>query len=67
MPRAGRDDAPLFLLRYRCAALEMPMRGLEGSGEAEGGDAAAAGSGSGGGLEEGCVGEREALRRCAVM
>jgi hypothetical protein len=36
MPRAGRDDAPLFLLRYRCAALEMPMRGLEGSGEAEG-------------------------------
>lgn len=41
------------------------MRGLEGSGEAEGGDAAAAGSGSGGGLEEGCVGER-GVKLCAA-
>jgi hypothetical protein len=53
---------PLQMRRARDAD-ERARRKRRGGG----GDAAAAGSGSGGGLEEGCVGEREALRRCAVM
>jgi hypothetical protein len=56
--RSRSPPPPLEMLRLR--SLEMPRRGEQGRG---GGTALLLGGGGGGG----CVGEREALRLCAVM